>query len=84
MGEGKMDYQKSLKVLPSFLASCAQGHSNFAKLRANIQQVRNDLDITRQEGVNATHSKSFLTPEAKEISRKIAQIDRFSESIQGC
>jgi hypothetical protein len=79
-----MDYQKSLKVLPSFLSSCAQGHTNFAQLRANIQQVRKDLDITRQEDVNATHSKSFLTPEAKEISRRITQIDRFLESIQGC
>ena len=29
-------------------------------------------------------AKSFLTPESKEISRKIAQIDRFLESIQGC
>lgn len=79
-----MDYQKALKVLPSFLTVCAQGHTDFGKLRTNIQKVRSDLNFSQQESINATHSKTFVSPEVKELNRKIAQIDRFLESIQGC
>lgn len=78
-----MDFQKSLKVLPSFLSSCAQGHTDTGKLKANILKVRTDLDITLRESINATHSKSFATPEAKELNQKIEQIDRFLDYIQG-
>lgn len=78
-----MDYRNVVKMLPSFLSSCAQGHADLGKLRANIQQVRSDLSHSLQEKIDATHSKTFMTPEVQELTRKIAQIDRFLESIRG-
>lgn len=77
-----MTFEKAVRILPSFVSHLAKGQTELTGLRSRVQGQIKVLTIELLEKVGETHSGSFRTAEAKEVDRKIEQLQRFLEATE--
>jgi hypothetical protein len=72
--------EKAFRILPSCVSPTTKSSTDLATLRLRVQKDLNNLQIMLMEKINETHSGTFNTKEAKEIDRKVDQLQRFLEA----
>jgi hypothetical protein len=76
-----MTYEKALRILPSFAKRHAEGHTDLARLKRNVEVEYYKLGKLIMEKLAETHS-SFRTAEIRDIDRKRDQLLGFLEQLR--
>jgi len=75
-------FEKAVRILPSFAKRHAEGHSDLARLRRNIEVENYKLGKLIVEKLGQTNTGTFQTAEIREIDRKREQLQRFLEATK--